>query len=286
MSWLARMRDRLNEQYRVTIIKNLLYDHVGNYIMSLGGWLALFLAFVLVSAALATLLIFFTPLKTLIPGYPTSAELEKREKLATLVGNMEVKMAQQDSFIKSMRRITGAPELPTEEPTGATTATAQNPAAKPAPVEAPRNEPAPRLPAAPNAGVATAADFAKEIWLFPPVDGRMTGGFHPEDGHYAVDLVAPEAATIHAIADGVVVFSEYSAETGYVIGVYHSDRLLSFYKHNSRNLKAVGQPVRVGEAIAVIGNSGDHTTGPHLHFELWYNGTPVDPGRFFTFAQK
>jgi murein DD-endopeptidase MepM/ murein hydrolase activator NlpD len=113
--------------------------------------------------------------------------------------------------------------------------------------------------------------------FFPPVNGMITDTFNSIDGHYGIDLVAPENEAVKATLGGTVVISEYSAETGYVLGIQHSNNLLSFYKHNSVLLKRAGAQVKAGEAIAIIGNSGRLSTGPHLHFELWHNGNPVDP---------
>lgn len=275
MSWFARIRQRLGEEYRVTIIKNLLYDEVGNYILTLSGWLGILSAGLLLSAILTALIIFFSPIRRLIPGYPAAEEQAQQLQLTELVTKMEHKIAQQDSFIKSMRRMTGAPEiaadLPNLPPTNnslpastTTEYTAVNP-----PNSEPNNN--------------TNRNWK---WFFPPINGNLTGKFNANTGHFAVDIVAPEQATIHAIADGIVMFSEYSVETGHVIGIYHPDRFVSFYKHNSRNLKDVGSPVQAGEAIAVIGNSGKHTTGPHLHFELWHNGVPVDPTNYIRLTGK
>ena len=118
-----------------------------------------------------------------------------------------------------------------------------------------------------------------------PVEGFLTNRFAPDRNHYAIDLVAAQNSPIRAIADGYVIFSDYTTETGHVIGVYHRNQFISFYKHNRTLLKKVGSFVRAGEIIAVIGNSGENSTGPHLHFELWQNGAPVDPLRFLSYKR-
>lgn len=123
--------------------------------------------------------------------------------------------------------------------------------------------------------------------LVPPVDGYVTMGFETksiEDAHFGIDLVADENSMIRAVEDGVVIFSEYSNTTGYVIGIWHGEHdLISFYKHNSRLFKPVGSYVFAGEAIAVIGNTGINSSGTHLHFELWYDNNPVDPADYILF---
>ncbi len=95
--------------------------------------------------------------------------------------------------------------------------------------------------------------------------------------------MAPKDENIKATLGGKVVFSGWTSETGYVIAIQHDNNLLSVYKHNSTLLKKTGNMVKAGEPIAIIGNSGELTTGPHLHFELWYNGTPLNPADYMNF---
>ncbi|MBT8203906.1 MAG: M23 family metallopeptidase [Eudoraea sp.] len=119
--------------------------------------------------------------------------------------------------------------------------------------------------------------------LFSPVSGTLTQGYDPEIKHYAVDLVAPEGSPVKCVANGTVIFSEWTAETGYVIIVEHKDGLISAYKHNGSLSKGQGDQVKAGEVIASVGNTGILTTGPHLHFELWSNGNPVNPTDYIDF---
>ncbi|ALM08460.1 peptidase M23 [Sediminicola sp. YIK13] len=119
--------------------------------------------------------------------------------------------------------------------------------------------------------------------LFPPVGGTITQEYNPQKKHYAVDVVAVTNTPVKAVADGMVIFSEWTAETGYVIILEHKDGLLSVYKHNGSLNKHQGEMVRAGEVIASVGNTGELTTGPHLHFELWNNGGPVNPLDYIDF---
>ncbi len=119
--------------------------------------------------------------------------------------------------------------------------------------------------------------------LFPPIKGSITDRFNARREHYGVDVVAPKDASIKAIDEGTVVIATYTAETGYIIQVQHDNDLVSVYKHNSTLLKKEGDKVRAGEAIAIIGETGEFSTGPHLHFEMWRNGVPLNPESFFSF---
>ena len=123
----------------------------------------------------------------------------------------------------------------------------------------------------------------EKLLFFLPVKGLITESFNIEDEHYGVDVVSKENELIKSTLGGVVVMSSWTSETGHVIAVQHENNLLSVYKHNSVLLKNQGERVVAGEAIAIIGNSGKWSSGPHLHFELWYNNNPVDPEQYILF---
>ncbi|QLG45258.1 M23 family metallopeptidase [Costertonia aggregata] len=121
------------------------------------------------------------------------------------------------------------------------------------------------------------------LLLFPPVSGSISQEYDSKEKHYAVDVVAAKDTPVKAVANGTVVFAEWTADTGYVLMIEHKDGLLSVYKHNGSLNKYQGDIVRAGEVIASVGNTGELTTGPHLHFELWSNGTPVNPLDYIDF---
>ena len=123
-------------------------------------------------------------------------------------------------------------------------------------------------------------------FLFPPVKGTVTQPFDLNKSHFAVDVAVEENTPIKNIADGIVVFSEWTVETGFVIIIKHNFGLLSIYKHNSSLNKKQGDIVSAGEVIAMAGNTGEYTTGFHLHFELWIDDYPMDPQNFFNFSKK
>lgn len=121
--------------------------------------------------------------------------------------------------------------------------------------------------------------------LFPPVNGEISEQYNAEEKHYAVDIVVAKNTPVKAAADGTVIFAEWTAQTGYVIIIEHSYGLISVYKHNATLTKAQGDFVKAGEVVATSGNTGDLTTGPHLHFELWSDGYSVNPTNFIDFKK-
>jgi len=119
--------------------------------------------------------------------------------------------------------------------------------------------------------------------LSPPVEGYISQHFDPSEDHNAMDIITKPNAPVKAVYDGTVIFSEWSAQTGNIVIIQHPNNLISVYKHNSVLLKKVGTFVSRGDVIALVGNSGEFTTGPHLHFELWVDGSPTDPEQFISF---
>ena len=123
----------------------------------------------------------------------------------------------------------------------------------------------------------------RELYLFSPLEGMVSDIFNPKADHFGTDIVAKENEPVKCVADGVVVFSSWTLDGGYVMGIQHRGNLISVYKHNSELLKNVGNFVSGGEIISIIGNTGEFTSGPHLHFELWHNGNPVNPQEYVAF---
>ncbi len=123
----------------------------------------------------------------------------------------------------------------------------------------------------------------KNLHFIIPIKGIVSNEFNPEKSHYGIDIIPGNDKTVSAVLSGTVILDAWSVETGYIIGIQHNFNFISFYKHNSVLLKKTGDHVRSGESIAISGNSGENTTGPHLHFELWHNGTAVNPRDYITF---
>jgi len=122
--------------------------------------------------------------------------------------------------------------------------------------------------------------------LFKPLNGTVSSEFDAEIGHYGIDIIAPKDGVVKAVQDGTVTFASYTSDGGQVIQIQHPNSFLSVYKHNSTLFKSPGELVIAGESIAIVGNTGDETDGPHLHFELWLDGVPVDPQEFFVFEEN
>lgn len=121
------------------------------------------------------------------------------------------------------------------------------------------------------------------IAFFPPLKGMVSDSFNEATNHFGIDVIAGSNKEVKSVFYGTVILADFTVETGYVIGVQHSNDLVSIYKHNSKLNKKAGDVIKQGEVIAVAGNTGELSNGPHLHFELWYKGEPVDPAKYINF---
>jgi murein DD-endopeptidase MepM/ murein hydrolase activator NlpD len=120
-------------------------------------------------------------------------------------------------------------------------------------------------------------------FFFSPITGFISDKYDLKKGHYGIDIVAKTNETVQSVADGTVIMASWTTDAGWVIAVQHRGSLISLYKHNAGLLKKVGNFVNAGDIISIVGNSGEMTDGPHLHFELWYNGNSLNPEEFVTF---
>ena len=120
----------------------------------------------------------------------------------------------------------------------------------------------------------------EDFVFYKPVDGLITSSFDPQEKHFGVDIVTATNTPVKSCLDGVVVFADWSSSKGNVIIIQHVDNIVSSYMHNSILVKETNDLVKAGEVVGVVGNSGELTSGPHLHFELWQNGMPIDPEEY------
>jgi murein DD-endopeptidase MepM/ murein hydrolase activator NlpD len=237
----------------------------------------------------------FTPLRTFIPGYGTE-QLRRNARLnAIRVAALQDSVTVQRHYIKRLQQlVTGQVD------SVARTATRNTPSVSPSPTPTADRRAVPE-PAPANEGAASgrrvhnqpamaASSFPAtgggESYVHPSMSlpiqspvktGFTTREFDAEKAHFGIDLAVSEGTRVRAVSEGYVVLADWTQEGGYTVAVQHADGYLSVYKHNKRLLKQTGDRVKARETLAVSGNSGEVTTGPHLHFELWRNGLAQDP---------
>ena len=295
-SWLDRLRD----QYRLVVVNDETFEEVSSLKLSPLSVYIFLSSLIVGTAIVVTLLIVYTPLKRYIPGYGDFQRDSEIAALSQKAAALEKEVNAQRLYNENLRKIlTGDLADFTEEAVKAKsrmdttrstapsspadfagrlgeTALASNPTAA--------EEEAESLSKPSGLPVSLGSDQPIErLQFIPPVSGEITARFDPLKNHFGIDVAAPRNTAIKAAADGVVILAGYTVETGYSIAIQHPHNIVTLYKHNSVLLKKAGTPVKAGEAIALIGNSGIESSGPHLHFELWYRGRPVNPADYIGF---
>ncbi len=290
------MMDKMRDKYRLVIMNDDTFEEVTSVKLTpLAVYVGLS-SLIVGTAILVTMLIIWTPMKRYIPGYGDFTRDSEIAELAGKVANMESEIEAHRRYNENFRKIlTGDLEDMSEEAVKKQ-GQPENPAdTMPKDVDRiPEDE---KLRSAvatgtfttdPSTAAAPFTSIAREIpleqlFFMPPVSGEVTTPYDLKKNHYGIDVAAPKNTAVKAAADGSVIFAGYTVETGYSIAVQHPNNVVTIYKHNSVLLRREGDNVKAGEAIAIIGNSGENTSGQHLHFELWHKGRAVDPELYINF---
>ena len=275
--------DKLSERFHILVVNEKTLERKKLFSSSsLNMLISSFFAFLLILSA-SFLLIYFTPLKEYFRGY-TSVELRQNAVENSMkIDSLESLYIVQSNYINSIKDLLSG-NISYEE-LDENLSGNENNLAELEIVDTNKDDSLLRA-LVEEEDKYNAFDIQGERFttvLFPPVKGGLSSVFDINSKHYGVDIVMPENSPVHSISEGIVVFSEWTSGTGFVIIIEHLNGLTSIYKHNSSIIKTQGDRVVTGEIIAFTGNTGELTTGPHLHFELWYQGEPVDPQSYIEF---
>lgn len=285
MSRRAALRQKLTRPFRVTVQREETFEETGVYSVNLANLLGLGLGLLVALALVFFALVALTPLRELVPGYGEANEREVVTALNRRLREIEGELADNNAYTANIQRVLVGDTRAYDEAAEAYLPEAGADEAEVAriPEDQALREEVASARGRGGPGVAEAGVPLDQMRLASPLAGSVSGAFAPTARHFGVDVVAPAGSPVKTILDGYVVEAGYNIETGNVIAVQHPGNLLSFYKHNASLLKRAGDFVRAGEAIAVIGNTGTHTDGPHVHLELWHRGQPIDPAKYLRF---
>ena len=233
---------------------------------------------------LTTLLIFLTPLREYIPGYSSAALQKQALNLSYKTDSLIKAINMNDLYIKSIKSAlsgeVSSVVINKDSIFKAAQADTDVFELIPSAADSILRE---KVSREDKYNLFKTAISSKDFVFFPPVNGPLSAGFDSKEKHYAVDIVTPINTPVKSTSDGRVIFTSWTSEAGYVIIIDHGDELISVYKHNSSLTKSQGEIVKSREVIAISGGSGELSTGPHLHFELWSNGVPLNPANFMDF---
>jgi len=260
-------------------------EEVGNMRLTRLNLIALVGIVLILLVSITYILIAFTNIREMIPGYPDATIRQHIRTNAMKLDSLEYEQAVRDQYFDNLNRIISGdmPEMYMNDTSGMVDSRdinfmrSTNDSLLRQQVEAEQQF---RLSVLDD---KQGNKQLHDLHFFTPVKGIITGKFNPVDSHFGVDLVAEPDEVVKATLDGTVTMSTWTLETGYVIQIQHDYEIISSYKHNASLFKTVGEKVAAGDAIAIVGNSGELTTGPHLHFELWHDGVPLDPADYIVF---
>ena len=281
----SKFRQRITNKFRLVVLNEETFEERLSFKLTILNIFVFGGIFSIILVALTSILIAYTPIREYIPGYASTKLKKDATRLVYETDSLKSRLQLLENYTKVL-----IPILSGNTPISNVDFDSLKLNSKPIQVDERK------LNASKNDSIFREKIDSKDrfplfdkavnkidIVFFAPITGNVTQKFDVENRHFALDISQKTGTPVKAIADGRVIFSEWTTETGYVLIIEHGTGFISVYKHNGALLKQQGDFVKSGEAIATVGSTGELTTGPHLHFELWYNGYPVNPINYIDF---
>ncbi len=284
MSKKSKLREKLILKYRLVILNEDTLEERVSFKLNRLNVYVIGGVFAIVLIILTTLLIAFSPLKEYIPGYSSSKLKKTATKLVQDVDSLGNNLAVNEIYINNIKDLLKG-NIKTEDLNKDSIVREKNLQDVDLNATKLETEFREKINEKERFSLFDKATKKTEIVFFAPVKGKITNVYNQKDKHFAVDIALTKGTPIKAVANGTVIFADYTAETGYVLILEHAQAYLSVYKHNSILFKEQGDLVKSGEVVANSGDTGSFTSGPHLHFELWSNGYPTNPLNFIDFKE-
>ncbi|MDD2412098.1 MAG: M23 family metallopeptidase [Bacteroidales bacterium] len=302
-----KLNVKLRDKYRLVIMNHETLEEKVSIKLSRLNVFVIFITLSLFLIFLTTILIAYTPLREYIPGYASVGLKQDVYNLKQRADSLSRDANQKEVYLSNLMKILNDEVIDSEsnyqnigtEEQVKTEKVNVNPAAlSPSAQDSIFRKEVEGQIKYFGTNISTKASSAgdqlfsdskkslKNIFFFTPVSGYISNVFNPTINHYGIDIVTNTNEPVRSVLDGYVIMAEWTIKTGNVIAIQHPNNLISVYKHNASLLKRQGARVEAGETIAIVGNSGKLSSGPHLHFELWHNGIPVDAREFISFKRK
>lgn len=280
---------KLRYKYRLVLMNEENFEHRLSFRLSR---LNVFSIITLISVFWIAIMVFvlaFTSLREYIPGYTNSSIQPQIYQLNYTLDSLENRLYQNNIYIANIKQILSGQEMNTSDSSESTSTSDYNNITN----LKTKEDSLLRLDIENMGEYNIYYHETEDIYntsfnegpkvFFAPITGIITNEFNSNSNHFGIDIVAKRNDAVKSIDNGIVILSEWSINTGHIIAIQHSGNMVSIYKHNSSLLKKSGEYVNAGDLIAIIGNSGEQSTGPHLHFELWKDGSAVDPLKYISF---
>ncbi|MDR3246222.1 MAG: M23 family metallopeptidase [Prevotellaceae bacterium] len=280
LKWL-----NLKDKYRLGIYNDTTYEQVFHFRLKGREVLVTVVVSIFLLVGLNTFFIAFTPIREFIPGYPDKETRRIMQNNVLKIDSLENEIAEWALYWdNSLRVISGSSTQIVQNPPDSSFSNKpfQDVRSKQDSLFRDKIEKEERFDFGADFSLRKGKDIS-EVHFMAPLKGKITSNFNAGENHLGVDIVSSPNDVVVATLDGTVILSEWTLETGNVIQIQHNDNIISVYKHNAKLLKKQGSKVKAGDAIAIMGNSGELTSGHHLHFELWCKGIPLDPEQYIVF---
>jgi murein DD-endopeptidase MepM/ murein hydrolase activator NlpD len=279
-----QLKKKLLHKYRLVILNEDTFEERISFKLSRLNVFVVSTLFAVLLIAMTTLLIAFTPLREYIPGYSSTRLKKQAIDNAEKIDSLQFKLQENLLYLKNIRKaLVGEVQFRDINKDSLLDQLRLDPSnvnLAPSKEDSLLRE---QVAVEDKFNILESAKSKGNFVLFPPVVGTLSQEYNAKLKHFAVDIIAPKDSPVKATGDGTVIFAEWTSQTGYVIILEHAFGLISVYKHNGSLTKNQGDLVKSGEVIATVGNTGELTTGPHLHFELWSEGYPVNPLDYIDF---
>lgn len=280
-----RTKEKRSKNFRLAIVDDKTHRQLLTLHFTRTSFFVATVSFIVVLTAVIFSIIAFTPVRTFIPGYPDARSKRAAIQNAITIDSLESVIYRWELYSENLRRVVEG-----EEPIKIDSIINANRKAEEGDVdiaELQRQDSLLRQHVKDEEQFGVSDGVRRDLPIegmhfFTPLKGVVSQGYDPAVHPY-VDITAPAGSVIKATLDGTVIFAGWSDDSGHTIQIQHDGDIVSIYKHNEKLLKKVGDKVTAGTPIALVGNSGELTTGDHLHFELWYKGETVDPARYINF---
>ena len=275
---------RIFNDYKVVISSEDTFEEKFSFKANKINALIIMLVYSIILISFTISIVFFTQLREMVPGYSSTDLLNRATYLTKKIDSLEQQIALNNKFYKSIEDVLSGnidEFIPRDELSVDSSLINSD-----------------FVTVSPNSQDSILRKYVENEdkfnltnneliienkMFFSPIKGEITQSFNFNENHFAIDIAADIGTPVKSVLDGKIIFSEWSLETGYVVVIDHGENIISVYKHNSKILKEQNNFVQAGEVIAYSGNQGNLSTGPHLHFELWKNGTPIDPEPLLNF---
>ncbi len=282
-----KKKSNWRDKYRFSVSNDTTFEEVWRIRLTQYNAFLLITFLVLFLVGGTVSLIAFTNLREFIPGYPDVTMRRNILLSAIRLDSLERELAMRDKYFSNLTAIIAGKQPVDVYSLRDTSRKYKTITFKTSPEDSALRaqvEKDDRYNLAINSGLQESVTNPASLHFFPPVKGIVSGRYDPRTRHFGTDIVTKPNSPVSAALDGTVIFTGWTMETGFVIEIQHSNNIVSVYKHNANLLKETGDLVRTGEAIGIVGNSGElYTSGPHLHFEIWYKGSPLDPEKHIIF---